>query len=165
MPAVLLASTALALLLQSSQPPPPNRCQIDFEEHFDVPPQTLFPYFSEGDKIRWLGPFRIIEQGRTDPFEQGSVRQVKFIRVIVEERVMHYDPPHELRYAVTRHKTIRNHRASMRVFETARGSSRMFWSIRFDSTKRNPSRHCRSTRRYLTRRIKKLRRALKKAQT
>jgi uncharacterized protein YndB with AHSA1/START domain len=158
----VLAPTTIYVLLLAL--PPSARCEFELTSEFDAAPATLFPYLSEGDKIRWLGPFEVVEKGPVHPFGVGSVREVRIFGFVVRERVTDYDPPTTLRYAVMESPNIRRHRASMRLFETPEGGSRLSWSVEFDSTKSNPQRHCRFVKRYLSRRLGRLHRQLRRDQ-
>lgn len=122
----------------SQCPTTEGAARIELTTDLDGWPEDVFPYLSDADKISWLGPFRVTQEGDDpdEPYGVGSVRVVgATCAPLVEEQVFHYDFPNKLNYGVTRSLAYKNHCGVMeltRLESEDRLGTQLRWTITFD---------------------------------
>ncbi len=109
---------------------------VRFEQFFAVPRERVFHWFSQHENFGLVFPGRTRRiQASSDPADPnglGSVREVKFGLVRLEETITRYEPPACIEYRVTRGWPVRNHLGRL-SFEDVPGGSRLEYTITFES--------------------------------
>ncbi len=117
----------------------PGDLRVEFVRTFDVEPDELFPYLTHPDKISWLGPFHLTQEGDVEgePYGAGSIRVVGADGApIVEEEVTDYHFGEELTYRVNKSSSYEDHCGIMRTFAVD-GATVLQWNLRFNAKSGN----------------------------
>lgn len=109
---------------------------VRFEQFFAAPRAVVFGWFSHPENFGRLFPVRVRRiRDSSSPVDvngEGSVREVRFGLLRLEETVTDFQRPVFIEYRVTRGWPIRNHVGRLR-FEEVAGGTRLEYTLDFHS--------------------------------
>ena len=115
---------------------------VSFSEHFNAPPEAVFPYFAQhetfgamaggplAEKVRFIRRIKIGVDLR-HPDGVGSVRRIGYGFTAFEETIRVSEPGELIEYAITKGSPIKNPLGRI-VFTADAGGTRVDYTIRFE---------------------------------